>query len=252
MNIHESEAIILSTTDHGESDRVITFFTKASGKVKGIAKGARRSQKRFVHAFEPFSLVTVQYHASRTASLLWVDACKLLNPHLELREDLQRWGYAALVCEIVKEMAPEKAQQENLFVLLTETLVRLGEDKDPVNVVVLTLFRLLSDLGYVLDLQACAKCRQPLASARDWRLDMVRGELLCSGHAPLMKGFLSTDLGTLMLLAQARLAPHEQLWRLRLRQEMKLPLLQALIALARHQLGKDLKSLKMLQQVAAL
>jgi DNA repair protein RecO (recombination protein O) len=252
MNIYESEAIVLSTTDYGESDRLITFFTRSSGKVKGIAKGARRSQKRFVHAFEPFSLVAVHYHVSRSSSLLWVDACKLLNPHLELREDLQRWGYAALVCEVVKEMAPESEQQENLFGLLRESLVRLGEDKDAVNVVVITLFRLLSDLGYVLDLRACRKCHQPLGAVREWWLDLVRGELLCSRHAPLMKGFLPADLGTLLLLEQVRLVPHEQLWRLRLRQEMKLPLLQAVIALARHLLGKDLKSLKVLQQVNAL
>jgi DNA repair protein RecO (recombination protein O) len=81
MNIHDTEAIILATTDHGESDRLITVLTRTSGKLKGIAKGARRSQKRFVHSFEPLSLVALRYRESRSSSLVWMEACKLLNPH---------------------------------------------------------------------------------------------------------------------------------------------------------------------------
>jgi DNA repair protein RecO (recombination protein O) len=252
MNIHDTEAIILATTDHGESDRLITVLTRASGKLKGIAKGARRSQKRFVHSFEPLSLVALKYRESRSSSLVWVEACKLLNPHLVLREDLQRWGYAALLCESIKEMVPEGAKQEKVFALLVEALGRLGEEKDALNVVVLALFRLLDELGYVLGLDSCKTCGQPLAAAKRWKLNLAGGELSCLRHAPLTKGFLEVDLGTIMLLRQTLLAPQDRLWRLRLRPELKMPLLQAEIELVRAQLGRDLKSLKMLQQLAVL
>ena len=79
MRILDTEAIILSASDYGESDRLITFLTRSSGKLKGIAKGARRSQKRFVHSFEPFSVVALQYRERSAASLMWVEACKLLG-----------------------------------------------------------------------------------------------------------------------------------------------------------------------------
>jgi DNA repair protein RecO (recombination protein O) len=252
MNTHDTEAIILATTDHGESDRLITVLTRTSGKLKGIAKGARRSQKRFVHSFEPLSLVALRYRESRSSSLVWMEACKLLNPHLVLREDLQRWGYAALLCEAIKEMVPERAGQEKVFTLLVEALGRLGEEKDPLNVVVLALFCLLDDLGYVLGLESCRSCRQPIVTAKRWKLNLAGGELLCLRHTPSAKGFLEVDLGTIMLLRQTRLVPQDQLWRLRLRPEVKLPLLQAEIDLVRHQLGRDLKSLTMLQQLAVL
>ena len=57
MNTHkqyQTEAIVLRLLDYGESDRIVTFCTNGYGKVRGIAKGARRSRKRFANALEPF------------------------------------------------------------------------------------------------------------------------------------------------------------------------------------------------------
>ena len=51
---HRTEAIVLRLLDYGESDRIVTFCTAGFGKVRGIAKGARRSRKRFANALEPF------------------------------------------------------------------------------------------------------------------------------------------------------------------------------------------------------
>ena len=51
----KSEAIVLRSIDYGESDRIVTFYTADFGKVKGIAKGAKRSSKRFANTLESFS-----------------------------------------------------------------------------------------------------------------------------------------------------------------------------------------------------
>ena len=50
----QTEAIVLRLLDYGESDRIVTFSTADFGKIRGIAKGARRSRKRFTNALEPF------------------------------------------------------------------------------------------------------------------------------------------------------------------------------------------------------
>ena len=51
---HKTEAIVLRCLDYGESDRIVTFYTRDYGKLRGIAKGARRSRKRFANALELF------------------------------------------------------------------------------------------------------------------------------------------------------------------------------------------------------
>jgi DNA repair protein RecO (recombination protein O) len=251
MNHYLSKAIILSTTDHGESDRLITFLTETAGKLTGIAKGARRSQRRFAHSLEPCSLVELHYRESRSYSLVWIEECKLLDAHMELRENLPRWGYAGLLLEIVKELVAEGAPHEELFELTVHALNRLVTDPDSLNVLVLGLLRLFHGLGYLCQLDSCTYCQQPAVTNTRWWLHLARGILACSGHPLVGKGYLTVDLGTLVLLRQTRRSPLDKLWRLKLRHDIKNGLLQSLLDLAVHQTRKPLKSLRVLQQIGS-
>jgi len=51
--VHKTSAIVIHSLDYGESDRIVTFYSSDFGKIKGIAKGARRSKIRFSNALEP-------------------------------------------------------------------------------------------------------------------------------------------------------------------------------------------------------
>jgi DNA repair protein RecO (recombination protein O) len=252
MHSHQTEAIILSTSDHGESDRLITFLTKTDGKIRGIAKGARRSHKRFVHSFEPFSLVSLEYRERTPTSLVWVDGCKLIEAHMLLREALDRWGYAALLTEVMVGLVPERAPQEALFVIMKTALSCLQTDKDPVNVVILALFRVLAELGYVTDLSSCGHCQRAINESGQYWLHLARGRLLCGCHEPPGIGFVTVDLGTLVLLRRARHAAPEQVWRLRLSPGRKTPLLQGLLEMVCAQLGKQPRSVKFLRDMGGL
>jgi DNA repair protein RecO (recombination protein O) len=251
MNHSLSKAIILSTTDHGESDRIITFLTETTGKLTGIAKGARRSQRRFAHSLEPCSLVELRYRESRSYSLVWIEECKLLDAHMELRESLPRWGYAGLLIEIIKELVAERAPHEELLELTEHALNRLATDPDSLNVLVLGLLRLFQGLGYLSQLESCTYCQQPAVAGAQWWLHLARGILACSRHPLVGKGYLAVDLGTLVLLRETRRSPLDKLWRLKIRHDMKNGLLQGLLDLAVHQMGKPLKSLKVLRQICS-
>ena len=249
MNVHETSAFVLNTRDYGESDRLITFYTMAGGKLKGIAKGARRSQKRFVHAFEPSSQVELKYREKK--GLIWIEACKLVEPHLELRTDVERWGYGALASEIILEMAPEGESQPELFALIDETLSQLAKDKDPLNVILLFMFRFLDLMGYLPALESCSVCGRPLRGDTRWRWRIDQGTLACSDHHRSQDGPVRLDLGTLVLIRQARLLPLERIWRLRLLQERKAPILHGLLDCIRSHIRRELKSVKLLEQVCA-
>jgi DNA repair protein RecO (recombination protein O) len=250
MTIVETEAIILSTRDYGESDRLITFYTLKSGKLRGIAKGARRSRKRFVHAFEPNSAVQLTYRERKSS--IWIEACKLLEPHLALREEVERWGYAALISEVILELVPEGEAQEELFSLLKGALGQLSRDKDPLNVVLLFMFRFLDTMGYLPALESCSICRRPLKSSTRWWWRVSQGMLTCSDHSSVYDDYLLLDLGTLVLIQQSRLLPLDRVWRLRLSQEKKLPLLRGMVSWVRDHTGRCLRSLKLLEQVQSI
>jgi DNA repair protein RecO (recombination protein O) len=57
MKSYTSQAIIMRTKEFGETDLLVTLLTPDKGRLKGIAKGARKSRKRFVNCLDVFSLV---------------------------------------------------------------------------------------------------------------------------------------------------------------------------------------------------
>jgi DNA repair protein RecO (recombination protein O) len=249
MKTFETEAIVLSTRDYGESDRLVTFHTLAKGKVCGIAKGARRSVKRFANSFEPCSLVDLV--CSDRRSLAWIETCKLVEPYQETRTEVQRWGYAALLSEIVLEGVPEREPQPELFLLLRGALGQLTQDKDPLNVVLLFVLRFQALMGYMPALDGCAVCGRQLDACVRWWWRVGQGALVCTEHQASERGCICLNRGTLALINQSRKLPLEKIWRLRVLQESKAPLFHALLDWVRSCTGKDLKSLKMLEQVQA-
>ena len=158
MTIRQDEAVILRTRDYRESDRLITFFSRSQGQLTGIAKGARRSKKRFVHTLEPLSHVLITYADRSSSGLVRIDASELKNGFIELRNDVARLGYASLSCEVVLEMSPERQANPTLFALLNQYLKQLEAKGEPENSSFLFLLRMLTLSGYAPNLQTCLRC----------------------------------------------------------------------------------------------
>jgi DNA repair protein RecO (recombination protein O) len=191
----------------------------------------------------------VQLKYRERKSLIWIEACRLIEPHLVLRTDFERWGYAALISEIILEMVPEGDHQPELFLLLSDALSRLTEDRDPKNVVLLFLFRFLDIMGYLPALDHCGICRRPLGKSVRWWWHTNQGALTCVEHHVEQEDQIELDLGTLVLIHRSRLLALEKIWRLRFVQGKRNPLLHCLLNWIRGHIRKDLKSLKVLDQV---
>jgi DNA repair protein RecO (recombination protein O) len=247
MKLFETEAIVLSTRDHGESDRLVAFHTAQCGRLRGIAKGARRSNKRFVNTFEPGNLVELECREKN--SFYWIEACKLVDPYLPMRTDIEKWAYAALFSEIILEMVPEGESQPDIFLLHKETHGRLEKDRDPLNVVLLALLRFQLLMGYMPALDGCVVCRRGLKSAQGWYWQASRGRLVCPDHFSPNESYTPLDLGTLALINYSRRIPLEKIWRLRMRQEIKMVLFMGLLDWIRCHTGREIRSLKVLQQI---
>ncbi|UCG14694.1 MAG: DNA repair protein RecO [Deltaproteobacteria bacterium] len=251
MVIRKNEAIILRSRDYSESDRLITFFTKSNGRLTGIAKGARRSKKRFVHSLEQLSYVTIAYADRSTSGLVRIDASELRSAFTGLRGDLARLGYASLSCEMVLEISPERQSNSALFSLLLQYLHQLEQGADPENTSLLFQVRMLSLSGYAPNFQTCVFCGQEAYSGKNWYVSIAEGGLLCTAH-PGIHGTYPLSVGTVMLLRRAQQTSLTKLWRLRFDRKSREGCRVFLLDLIRHHLEKDLKSLKLLRQIGAL
>jgi DNA repair protein RecO (recombination protein O) len=127
MQTHTSEAIVLRHVDYGEADRIVTFYARDVGLLKGFARNARSSRRRFGAALEPFAEVRVQWKKARGEGLVSLQEVELEDLRAALRTRLETLALAAYGCELVEELFGGGAPHPEVFDLLRAFLDALVE-----------------------------------------------------------------------------------------------------------------------------
>jgi len=171
------EAVVLRHADWGEADRLLTLYTRERGKVRAIAKGARKVKSRKAGHLEPFTRVTLQL--ARGRDLLIVTDAETIDAYQPLREDLIKTGYASYLVELLDRFTyEEESENTNIFRLLTASLSRVADEPDPWLAIRYYEVRLLEHLGFRPQLFACANCREEI-KAVDQFFSAAQGGVLC-------------------------------------------------------------------------
>ena len=172
-----TEAIILSSLNLGEADKLITFFSLERGKLKGVARNARKSFKRFGAGLEPFTHCRLQLHEREHQELLRIESSEIVTQHFSLTNDLARMAAGSVVLELVRELAPEGERNERAFLLVAHVLHMLESGEDPLFILRVFEVRLLSLLGYQPKLDHCVSCGR--VSDREMTYLALKGSVLC-------------------------------------------------------------------------
>jgi DNA repair protein RecO (recombination protein O) len=115
------EAVVLRHSDWGEADRLLTLFTRQHGKLRAIAKGARRIRSRKAGHLEPFMHVTLQL--ARGHDLFIVTQADTLQAFLPIHDNLGKTSQAAYTIELLDRFTYEDETENIIFQLLTKTLL---------------------------------------------------------------------------------------------------------------------------------
>src|SRR5262249_37778573 len=126
MPFKESEAIVLRTYPFRESDLLVTLFTRVEGKVRGVARAAKKSRRRFGGgALEPLTYVKVAYEDRERQELARLDACEVLDSPLTNEVDYPRAVALAHVAELLDELLPDREANDAVFRLALSVLSKL-------------------------------------------------------------------------------------------------------------------------------
>ena len=147
-NLIKNEAIVLRGQDLGESHLIITLFTREQGKLKAVARGAKRSKKRFQNALEPFTYGQVIIRPSRTGSMAGLEAMNPFETFIKIRSDAIKFTLASLGCELLDLWLREESPEPKAFSLLLWFLHSLEQTREPYLFTLLFKARLLSIVGY--------------------------------------------------------------------------------------------------------
>ncbi len=171
------EAVVLRHADWGEADRMLTLYSRERGKVRALAKGARKVRSRKAGHLEPFTRVALQLAQGR--DLLIVTQADTVDAYLPLREDLLKTGHAAYVVELLDRFTyEEESENYAIFRLLAETLGRIAAEPDAWQAIRFYEMRLLDHLGFRPHLFECSNCGAQI-QAVDQYFSPAQGGVLC-------------------------------------------------------------------------
>jgi DNA repair protein RecO (recombination protein O) len=205
MALRESEAIVLRTYPFREADLLVTLFTRAEGKLRGLARSAKKSKRRFGGALEPMTYVRAFYDVRERQELARLDSCEVLESPLAAEVSYARVVALGHIAELLDELLPEREANDAIFRLTLSVLHALNgpEVWMPVTYFELWLTRLV---GFLPDFSECVVCGRTLNGSRAYYHALADG-LMCAEDKRLASSEISSE--SRALAAQMFRAPVE-------------------------------------------
>ncbi|MEO8724717.1 MAG: DNA repair protein RecO [Acidobacteriaceae bacterium] len=199
--LRTSEAIVLRTYPVHEADLLITLFTRAEGKIKGVAKSAMKSRRRFGGALEAMTLIRAHYDQRERRELARFDSFDILASPLSCAVDYERACALSFMAEALDQLLADYDPHDDVFRLTSATLAQLeyGSIWMPLTYFSLWLTRLS---GFLPNLEECTLCGDPLDSVKGDSVDeeerpayfhALADGLMCPLHKRLASSQLSAS-----------------------------------------------------------
>jgi DNA repair protein RecO (recombination protein O) len=179
MGHRKLQAVVLRTTDYGESDRVVALLSEEHGRLSAFARGARASRRRFGGALEPFTLLTAELRERPGAELWGLESVSVQRGFGAIRGDLSRIACAGYACDLCRALVRDHEPHPELFADLVALLALL--DEAPARPETLRAFELMAlrDSGLSPRLDGCARCGAPLPASLAGLAWSPEGGLVC-------------------------------------------------------------------------
>ncbi len=202
-NIH-SEAVMLSASDMGETDRLVSVYTKDFGRIKAVAKGAKRSLKRFGSGLEPFTHIEIYFADNENSGLARLENCRIINTYPEIASDLKMVAYGSYLLELVNMFTPERQKNPRIFYLLNYFIKLLSGGNLRESMLRLFEHRFFMLTGYMPQFLQCVGCGESFSLERNYMFSVNRGGIVCSNCRSSGHGLIPLSNGTIRLFQKAK------------------------------------------------
>ena len=157
---YHCEALTLKKFPMGEADLLVTLYSKEKGKVRAIARGARRSNSKLVGHFEPLTQLKLSLAQGR--NLDYVTQAQVLSGFASLKENLGSITKGIYLAELVDGFGSEANPNPPLFNLVIDALHAIEADPDSDLPLRFFELHLLQVSGLMPELYRCVECRNSL------------------------------------------------------------------------------------------
>lgn len=183
MDELRSPAFLLRARVYGESDVIAVFLTADHGKVSGIARGARRSRRRFGGAaLQPFHELEIRYKRRPHSELVFLQESRVLVDFERLAADVDTFAWASYLTELTEVVLAAADPCRDVYDLYRGTLGRLVAQEPTTATCHHFTLRLLEHAGWCPDFEHCAVCSAPLDPTARPIVDPRGGGVICARH----------------------------------------------------------------------
>jgi DNA repair protein RecO (recombination protein O) len=246
MGSLSTPAIVLRAVNYGEADRIVTLFGRETGRLSALARGARKSQRRFAGGLGLCAVGVASLRERAGADLLTLESFDATAQHAALGTDVARMAHAAYAAELVTKLCAPRQVEGAVYDWLVEFLACL--DVEGASAERLRVFELglLNGLGFGPVVDRCVVCGD--AAARAYRWDPDRGGAVCAGCA---RG--GRPIGAEVRTALARLAgvPLRDAGGETLPNDVNRDCREALLEIISHHVSGPLKSVEFIAKLSA-
>jgi len=179
MPLHKDEGIILFKRAYGESDKIVRLFTLGSGKVAAIAKGANKSQKRFMNTLEPFNHISLEYFEKYGKGMVRLENAHTIETNEGIEKSLKKVCMAGFFTEFVDKLTRDREKHTELFYLLKEVLTTIKQNDLTYSDVLSHELSMLQTLGFEPNFHTCVYCGKSIHEDDRTCFSSERGGTLC-------------------------------------------------------------------------
>lgn len=249
---YRTEAIVLKRSNFMEADRLLTLFSLERGKIRAIAKGARKPQSRKTGHVELF--MRTRFLIAEGRNLDIITQAEMVEAYPQLREDLVRTTYASYAGELLDRFTVEEDPHPQLYDLLADALRWFATSDKLLLAARFYELRLLALTGYRPQLFTCVSCGEEIQEQEQY-FSAELGGILCPGCEAADKRAQPISAAALKVLRYLQTRKWSVVRQLRLRRDLHAEVETAMYYYLTYILERNLKSadfLKRLRREAAL
>jgi DNA repair protein RecO (recombination protein O) len=247
--ICSTPAFVLRTYDFRETSKIVNFYTRDFGKVKGILKGIRKDHKKFGSILSLLSLNHIVFYKKRMTEIHLVSHCDLLDEFGLSRGDLKHLGFASYIVELVDALMPLEDANKDVFELVFDFLNTL-KNSPGLDMRLAFQIKSLTLSGFKPHFDSCLVCEKKLV--RDAFFSHARGGLLCGRCLVRDKSAEAILPGAIATMLYMERSTWQSCLRLAMHKKIKDQLEGFLESFIRYHVGRSMKTDKYVHQILDL
>jgi DNA repair protein RecO (recombination protein O) len=217
LNLIPVRGFVLNSFSYAEADKIVQLYTLQLGRVKAIAKGARKPKSKLSSAIDLFTESGFSLHKKPSADLYLLSQAKVIKGYSELKKDLRTITALQVLADLLIQSLHDTEPHPEIYSLLKETLSALGERSGNGELVLVAFaLKFLDLLGHPIELETCAECGTSLGRKKAFLIPH-RGGALCESCCPSGPARLKVAPAGLEVLKKLRSLPMERVHVLKLK-----------------------------------